>query len=241
MGIIIQNSNGSFTSIDRSLLETHFDFDKKERKEFDERKSVDANDIQIININCCSADITLKPNYDKDCSSIDVHFFGEAIINGSIEFSVYKLFNELQVTITSNASFINSKLKLEINVPSKGFKTINVESKNGSVIICPDVVMQDLKVRTQNGSLYSCGVFNNVYANVMNGNIEISINNKSDLNFDVHTMNGSSIIFLYRIGTCKIQVSSMNGKAKNNFIDSSDYPYTARGQVTSMNGSVTIV
>lgn len=241
MGIIIQNSNGSFTSIDRSLLETHYDFDKKERKKFDERKSVDANDIQIININCCSADITLKPNYDKDCSSIDVHFFGEAIINGSIEFSVYKLFNELQVTITSNASFINSKLKLEINVPSRSFKTINVESKNGSIQICHDVVMQDLKVRTQNGSLDSCGVFKNVYANTMNGNIEIVVRSESDLNFDVQTMNGSTIIFLYKIGTCKLQVTSLNGKVKNSFIDSSDYPYTARGRVTSMNGNAVIV
>lgn len=207
-----------------------------EPKKYDERKNVSADGIDRITVDCDCADVKMEV---KNTSIVEAHFFGSVCTNGKLEFDVSRSGSEIRITVKLKGNTINSSLELHISIPAKMFKMISAKSQNGDVVICEDVCTRKLKVKSENGNLEATGYFEELTAKTMNGNAEVVVNAKTNVELDVSSMNGNVSVELHNIAHCSLSTSSMNGSVRNRY-NLSTNGYIATGELSTMNGNVKV-
>lgn len=210
-------------------------YSSAESKKIDETKRIGSEGISRIKVDSDLADVTIAVGNSTD---VEVHYYGEVCTDGQIEFDVTTSGDTINVSTKINSSTFNGNLKLNVFIPQKVFRLISVKCQNGSTEICKNVEAERLKIDSQNGSIESEAIFEEITAKSMNGSIDISISAKSDIEISASSMNGNVTVELENIGSCNISTSSMNGSTKNRY--NSTGKYKATGDVSTMNGSVRI-
>jgi hypothetical protein len=207
-----------------------------ETKKINETKRVRSEGINKITVDSSLADVTIAVGNTTD---VEVFYNGEVCTDGKLQFDVATSADEVSVFAIINGSTFNmNRLKLKILVPKKEFKLISVKSQNGSAEFCKDVAAERIRLNLQNGSIKSEAAFKKIIAKSMNGNIDIDVIAKSDIAISADSTNGNVGVKLKNIGDCNISTSSMNGFVRN--CHNSTGKYKATGNVSSMNGNVTV-
>lgn len=89
-------------------------------QKFDEVKAKDCSNIEKISINSALYDVNVSVS---NSSKVEAHFYGEANIDGDVNFDVYVVNCELIITLkfTGNCSYGN--LKLDVTIPQKNIQS----------------------------------------------------------------------------------------------------------------------
>ena len=94
-------------------------------QKFDERKVEDCSNIEKIAINSTFVDVNVSVS---NSSKVEAHFYGEANLDGDVNFDVRVVNRELRVTLEFTGNCFNGILKLDVTVPQKIFKVISAKS-----------------------------------------------------------------------------------------------------------------
>lgn len=204
-------------------------------KKIDETKCTGADGISRIKVESELADVTIAAG---NRTNVEAHCYGEVYTDGKVEFDVTTSGDEINVSVKINGSTVNGNLKLNVLIPQKVFRLISVKCRKGSAEIYKNVEAERLKIDSQNGSIGSEAIFEEIIAKSMNGSIDISISAKSDIEISVSAMNGNINVKLENVGSYNISTSSMNGYVRN--MHNSTGKYKATGDISSMNGNVRV-
>lgn len=210
-------------------------YSSAESKKIDETRRIGAEGINRIKVESALANVTITAGNNTD---VELHYYGEVCTDGKSKFNVTTSGDEINISAKIDGNTFNSNLKLSVLIPQKMFKSISVKCENGSTEVGRNVKAERLKIDSHNGSIESEATFEGITAESMNGNIDISISAKSDIEISASTMNGNVSVELENIGCCNILTSSMNGSARNRY--KSTGKYKATGNISSMNGNVRV-
>ena len=202
---------------------------------FDERKIEDGKAIHKIVIDAPFADVNILP---CDSSKVETHLYGNVNSDGNFEFDVHIERNELSINLKSIGSYVIGNLKLDVVVPYKTFKLINVITTSGNVIVKKGVLAEKIKVKTMSGNLNAVVSASDIFANTMSGNVELCVNALEDVDINISTMGGDVLTQLNNIGQLNCSTSSMGGRVKK--LHKCKVGYTADINVSTMGGSITI-
>ena len=139
-------------------------------QKFDERKTEDCSNIEKILINSTFCDVNVSVS---NSSKVEAHFYGEANVDGDVNFDVRTVNRELRITLEFTGNCFNGNLKLDVTVPKKTFKVISAKSSSADITLNEGVSTNYLKVKTQSGDLETNATFNNVSVSTMSGDIRI--------------------------------------------------------------------
>lgn len=139
-------------------------------QKFDERKAKDCSNIEKIAINSTFADVNVSAS---NSSNVEAHFYGEADIDGDVNFDVRVVNRELRITLEFTGNCFNGNLKLDVTVPQKTFKVISAKSSSADITLNESVSTDYLKVKTQSGDLETNARVNTVSVFTMSGDIRI--------------------------------------------------------------------
>lgn len=204
-------------------------------QKFDERKSEDCSNIDKITIDSTVADVNVSVS---NSSKIEAHFYGEAEIDGDVNFDVRVVNRELRITLQFTGNCFNGNLKLDITVPQKTFKVISAKSSSADITLNEGVSTDYLKVKTQSGDLETNATFNNVSVSTMSGDIELCIDATNDISVKVSTMSGDVSAEFNNVAHINLSTSSMSGDVKNRYKGSKGY--TADVDISTMSGDIRI-
>lgn len=206
-----------------------------ETQKFDERKSEDCNNIEKISIDSTFGDVNVSVS---NSSKVEAHFYGEADVDGEVNFDVRVVNRELRITLNSTGNCFNGNLKLDVTVPQKTFKVISAKSSSADITLNEGVSTDYLKVKTQSGDLETNATANNVSISTMSGDVELFINATQDINVEVSTMSGDVSAEFNNIEHINLSTSSMNGDVRNRHKGIKGY--TADVDISTMNGDIRI-
>lgn len=204
-------------------------------QKFDERKSEDCNNIEKIAIDSTFGDVNVSVS---NSSKVEAHFYGEADVDGEVNFDVQVVNRELRITLNSTGNCFNGNLKLDVIVPQKTFKVISAKSSSADITLNLGVSTDYLKVKTQSGDLETNAIVNNVSISTMSGDVELFINATQDINVEVSTMSGDVSAEFNNIGHINLSTSSMSGDVKNRHKGIKGY--TANVDISTMSGDIRI-
>lgn len=204
-------------------------------QKFNERKSEDCSNIDKITIDSTVADVNVSVS---NSSKIEAHFYGEAEIDGDVNFDVRVVNRELRITLQFTGNCFNGNLKLDITVPQKTFKVISAKSSSADITLNEGVSTDYLKVKTQSGDLETNATFNNVSVSTMSGDIELCIDATNDISVKVSTMSGDVSAEFNNVAHINLSTSSMSGDVKNRHKGSKGY--TADVDISTMSGDIRI-
>ena len=88
-------------------------------QKFDERKAEDCNNIEKIAIDSTFVDVNVSVS---NLSKVETHFYGEADIDGDVNFDVRVVNRELRITLEFTGNCFNGNLKLDVTVPQKTYQ-----------------------------------------------------------------------------------------------------------------------
>lgn len=202
---------------------------------FDERKSEDASSVEKIAIDSTVADVNISVS---NSSKIEAHFYGQADIDGDIDFDVRVVNRELRITLKFTGNCYNGSLKLDVTVPHKTFNAIAAKSSSADVTLCEGVSMEHLKVKTQSGDLETNATFTNASVTTMSGDVELYIDATKDIAVEISTMSGDVSAEFNNIGYIDLSTSSMSGDVRNRHKGGTGY--TAVVDVSTMSGDIRI-
>ena len=204
-------------------------------QKFDERKSEDCSNIDKISVESTAADVNVSVS---NSSKIEAHFYGEAEIDGDVNFDVRVVNRELRITLQFTGNCFNGNLKLDITVPHKTFKVISAKSSSADITLNEGVSTDYLKVKTQSGDLETNATVNNVSVSTMSGDVELCINATNDISVEVSTMSGDVSAEFNNIAHINLSTSSMSGDVRNRHKGSKGY--TADVDISTMSGDIRI-
>lgn len=202
---------------------------------FDERKIEEARNIDKIVIDTPFANVNILP---CDFSKVEAHLYGNVSSDGNFEFDVHIERDELRINLKSIGSYVIGNLNLDLAIPYKTFRLINVITSSGNVIIKKGVLAQKLKVKTMSGNLNAVIRSGAILANTMSGNVELYVNALEDVDISVSTMSGEVLTQLNNIGQLNCSTSSMSGRVQK--MHKGKDGYTADVDISTMSGNVTI-
>lgn len=139
---------------------------------FDERKSEDASSVEKIVIDSTFVDVNIL---DSNLSKIEAHFYGQADVDGDIDFDVRVVNHEFRITLKFTGNCYNGSLKLDVTVPHKTFKAITAKSSSADITLSEGVSTEYLKVKTQSGNFETNATFANASVTTMSGDVELYI------------------------------------------------------------------
>ena len=174
----------------------------------------------------------------SNSSKIEAHFYGEAEIDGDVNFDVRAVNRELRITLQFAGNCFNGNLKLNITVPQKTFKAISAKSSSADITLNEGVSTDYLKVKTQSGDLETNATFNNVSVSTMSGDVELCIDATNDISVEVSTMSGDVSAEFNNVAHINLSTSSMSGDVKNRHKGSKGY--TADVDISTMSGDIRI-
>lgn len=225
------------------------------KKEFDETKVESANGISRITVDSNINVIVSASN----TSDVVAHMHGSAITDDNLNFSMQKLDNEIKISVVAadsssgcnnvsivsigafNCSFSNcsfaeySDLVLAIQIPSREFENLSVESKNGNIEITSSVKANTISVESKNGNIDVSSCFQTLNVEAKNGNVAIDSEATCNVSLAVVTKNGNVNVSLGNIGTSEVSVNSKNGNCINS--PRLGGKYAVFGYITSKNGN----
>ena len=205
-------------------------------QKFDEKKVEDCRNIDKIAINSTFADVNVSVS---NSSKVEAHFYGEANLDGDVNFDVRVVNSELRITLKFTGNCFNGNLKLNITIPQKIFKVISVKSSSADVILNEGVSTDYLQVNTQSGDLETYATFNTVSASTMSGDIELYIEAIKDINVNISSMSGDITAEFSNIGYINLYTNSMSGSVRNRHKEVKD-GYNADVDISTMSGDIRI-
>lgn len=204
-------------------------------QKFDERKSEDCGNIDKIAVDSTVADVNVSVS---NSSKIEAHFYGEAEIDGDVNFDVRVVNRELRITLQFTGNCFNGNLKLDITLPQKTFKVISAKSSSADITLNEGVSTDYLKVKTQSGDLETNATVNNVSVSTMSGDVELCIDATNDISVEVSTMSGDVSAEFNNVAHINLSTSSMSGDVKNRH--KGNKGYTADVDISTMSGDIRI-
>lgn len=161
-------------------------------QQFDERKSEDAKGIEKITIDSRMVnDVNISAS---SSSQIEVHFYGEAIVDRDIDFDVCRINDELRITVKLTGHYCyDNDLKLDITVPQKTFKAIIVESFSADITLEEGVATDYLQMKTQSGDVETNATFTEASISTLSGDVEFYIDAKENISIEVSSMSGGCV------------------------------------------------
>ena len=204
-------------------------------QKFDERKVEDCSNIEKIAINSTFVDVNVSVS---NSSKVEAHFYGEANLDGDVNFDVRVVNRELRITLEFTGNCFNGNLKLDVTLPKKIFKVISARSSSADIILNQGVSTDYLKVKTQSGYFESNATVNNVSVSTMSGDVELCIDATQDINAKISTMSGDVSAEFNNIGYINLSTSSMSGNVRNRFKGYNGY--IADVDISTMSGDIRI-
>lgn len=233
MNIIFNGGNifgGGISMINGKII----GMDENSLKNYDERKSESVSGVKRIEIE--SSIVGIEVN-EATSDKVEVHLFGTAHLVGNLKLDMQKSGNTIHIFSSVQGNTFFSNLTLTVSLPRHAYETVKVKSVNGGIKVA-EISAQFLELQTQNGIIDSNAVYQIGKFKTMNGSMDIELIAQSDVQLLATTMNGSIEIRLSNIGKMNLSTSSMNGRIRNRY--HSDGIYAITGEVSSMNGSITI-
>ncbi len=204
-------------------------------QKFDERKVEDCGNIERIAINSTVVDVNV---FVSNSSKLEAHFYGEANLDGDVNFDVRVVNRELRITLELTDNCFNGNLKLDVTIPQKIFKVISANSSSADITLNEGVSTDYLKVKTQSGNLETNATANTVSVSTMSGDVELCIDATQDINVEISTMSGHVSAEFNNIGHINLSTSSMSGDVRNRHKGSKGY--TADVDISTMSGDIRI-
>lgn len=206
-------------------------------QKFDEKKEVDARNVEKITIGSTIADVKISVS---NSSKMEVHFYGEANVDGNIEFNTHmKDRGELEVTVDFKGNCYNGNLKLDVTVPRKTFEAISTLTQSSNITVEEHVSTYYLTLRTKSGNVNTNADFNQVYVQTMSGNVRVHVNAKQNIVTQISTMSGNVVAEFNNIGYIgHLTTSSMSGRVRN--YHKARKGYEAEAYISTMSGNITI-
>lgn len=204
-------------------------------QKFDERKSKDSSNIDKIAVDSTFADVNVSVS---NSSKVEAHFYGEAEIDGDVNFDVRVVNRELKITLQFTGNCFNGNLKLDITIPHKTFQLISAKSSSADITLNEGVSTNYLKVKTQSGDLETNATVNNVSVSTMSGDVELCIDATNDISVEVSTMSGDVSAEFNNIAHINLSTSSMSGDVRNRHKGGKGY--TADVDISTMIGDIII-
>lgn len=204
-------------------------------QKFDERKSEDANNVEKISIDSTMADVNVSVS---NSSKVEAHLYGQADIDGDIDFDVRMVNREFRITLKFAGNCYNGNLKLDVTVPQKTFKEITAKTSSSNITLDEGVSTDYLKVKTQSGDLETSATFVTASISAMSGDVDLCINANKDISVEISTMSGDVSAEFNNVGYLNLSTSSMSGEVRNRHKDGSGY--TANVDISTMSGDIRI-
>ncbi len=206
-------------------------------KKFDETKIEKARNIKEIFVD---SDISyVKFSVSDSSKEVKIHFYGDVVTDGDIDFKVYNLEPELRIVSKLVGSSFRSNLNLDITVPRKMlFKKISIKTISGGIYLTKEVSAKSIKVESKSGSLENYAKFSKYYVDTMSGAINIVAYADNDISIVASSMSGSISIELNNIGDVMLSASSMSGRVRNSH--KGQRGYSADIDASTMSGNVMI-
>lgn len=218
-------------------------------KKFDETITESASGVNRITID---SDINVKISA---CGTNDVtaHLHGSAITNATPKLSMKRVGDELVISVKSEESsnsyssvsmiIINSSicgdgegLVLDVQIPSRAFEKLSVESKNANIDVTSSVNANTITVDNKNGNIDVSAIFKTLKIDCQNGNVDVDSEANCDIALYVTSKNGNADVTIHNIGTSEVSVNAVNGNCRNS--PRLKGLYTASGYIISKNGNV---
>lgn len=204
-------------------------------QKFDELKEEDCSNIEKIAINSTFVDVNVSV---FNSSKVEAHFYGEANIDGDVNFDVRVVNRELRITLEFTGTCFNGNLKLDVTVPQKIYKVISAKSSSADITLNEGVSTDYLKVKTQSGDLETNATVNTVSVSTMSGDVELYIDAIQDINVEIFTMSGDVSAEFNNIGHINLSTSSMSGDVRNRHKEIRGY--NANVDISTTSGDIRI-
>lgn len=204
-------------------------------QKFDERKSEDCSNIDAIAVDSAAVDVEVSAS---NSSKIEAHFYGNAEIEGDVNFDVRVVNRELRITVQFTGNCFNADLKLDITVPQKTFKVISAKSMSADITLNKGVLTDYFKAKNQSGDLEAYATVKNVSLSTMSGDVELCIDATDDISVEVSTMSGDVSAEFNNVAHINLSASSISGDVKNRH--KGDKGYTADVNISTMSGDIKI-
>lgn len=204
-------------------------------RKFDERKVQDCSNIDKVAIYSTFCDVNVLVS---NSSKIEAHFYGQAEVDGDVNFDAQVVNRELRITLKLTGNCFNGNLKLNIIVPKKTLKVISVTSSSADITLNEGVSTDYLKINTKSGDLETNATVKNVFASTTSGDVELCIDATQDVNVEVHTTSGDVSAEFNNIGHINLFTSSKSGNIRNRHKVSKGY--TADVNISTTSGDIRI-
>ena len=203
-------------------------------KKIDERKSTNVNTVEKIVIDSTVVDVNVSVS---NSPKIEAHFYGQADVDGNMDFDVYVVNRELRITLKFLGCY-NGSLKLDVAVPQKTFKAITANTSSADITLDEGVSTDYINVKTKSGDIVCNATFTNASIETKSGDIELYIEAKQDIFVDISTKSGDVSAEFNNVGYIDLSTKSMSGKIRNRHKEESGY--IARGNISTMSGDIKI-
>lgn len=240
---------------------------KSSTKKFDETKKQLADDIRRIIIDSNSVNVKVSASNTKE---VIAHLYGST---AEPDFSVSRRGDELTIRVKAKGRSVSSKtvimgnctisncvvgggLELDVQVPTKIFEEISVESNSGDIGINSNVKASSIRInsgsgdveiesnvvsdvfsiKTLSGDVDLSAAFRTLRIACSSGDIDVDSKVYCDVKLAVRTSSGDIDVALEDIGRSTVSVETNCGKCRNNPKLKGDY--TATGYIKASSGNV---
>lgn len=204
-------------------------------QKFDERKFENGNNIEKITIDTTFVNTTVSVS---NSSQIEVHFYGQANVDGNVNFDVHTVNHELSISLKFTGNCCNGDLRLDITVPSKTFRSITARSKSADITLNEGVSVDFLKAKTQSGDLETSATFTNLSVLTLSGDVELYVNARKNICVEISTTSGDVSAEFSNIGYIDLSTSVISGDVKNRHNSTSGY--IANVDISTISGDIRI-
>ena len=201
-------------------------------KKFDEKRMVDCSNIDSISIDSPLVDVNIFVS-----NSFEAHFYGEAVIDGDVNFDVHTINRELRIVMYVQNCF-SGNLKLDVSLPRKIFKAISVKSSSADITLSEGILTKYLKVKTLSGDLETNAVFKNIAVSTMSGDVNLWVDAIQDISVKMSTISGDVSMKFNNIGHVNIFMDSISGDVINCHKEKGGF--TADVDISSTSGDIRI-
>ncbi len=206
-----------------------------EKQQFDETKCSNFSGIEKIFIDSSIADVNVLVS---ESSTIKAHFYGEALIDGKVDFDFRIVNHELKIMLKIKCNCYNVSLKLDVTIPKKKFKAIEVKTISSDITLSDGILTHYLKVKSLRGYFISNASFENGSISTTSGNIELYVDATTNISINISTVSGDVLTELNNIGRINVYCHSMTGAVTNLFMKG--IGYGANVVISTLNGSILI-
>lgn len=211
------NVSGSNININGNISGSNMTFANTSIRDFDEKVSIDASNIEKIIID---SDVAVNISASNS-SEATVHFYGQAYIaEKDVWFDAHIVEHELRVQLKFIDDCYNSSLKLDITVPYKTFKAIFADIKSGDFSLDQGVSMESLRVSNTSG------------------NVKLKLYATQDIEVGISTMSGNVLAEFNNMNFSYLATRSLSGTIKN--YHKTGNGYMANVDISTTSGSITL-